>query len=517
MKITKAEKGITLVALIITIIVLLILVVVAIGAVQNDGIIGHAKESKQKYQESEVNEQTSLGNYLEKIDSAAPGETADEKDLVERYVLGKEKKGKTTDQIANLDPTTMTITSFKDDNESIKDASKSITPLNLIINEDTMKCTVLFKYNNKKYRILADLITLMTEKVEEVTELELYILGIEGKGRLAEQIIKSIDTTTMSVTEFADDENSIKDANKSIIPLNTSIYEELMEAHIAFKYNSKKYIMVIDLNTKMTKTVYIAKDELEGYLFDLDGKGRKLFEIIDEENMCFTQDPSDPTSTVHEIVKIAYMKEETPNTFYIRYERDVYKVDVNEEMITVPGSLSLINSLTGNLGKYVRYKEKDWIILRENSKTIELISANALGSVDLDRSSSFDEARSKYNDVCSKIIDECKKVTGINSNIRSVGSTVTTEDTLSKENTIDFSEIFPQSYMEEKFAQYEGTINGIRKGDTNYLYDYEQMINIGIVITDDVKEYWLATRNNITTYNKEIIFEVFKSNRMGCW
>jgi len=65
----KQEKGITLIALIITIIVLLILAVVAIGAVQNDGIIGYAKESKQEYQAAQTNEQTELDKYLEEIES----------------------------------------------------------------------------------------------------------------------------------------------------------------------------------------------------------------------------------------------------------------------------------------------------------------------------------------------------------------------------------------------------------------------------------------------------------------
>ena len=44
MRRTKAQKGITLVALIITIIVLLILAVVTINAVVDDGIIKHAKK-----------------------------------------------------------------------------------------------------------------------------------------------------------------------------------------------------------------------------------------------------------------------------------------------------------------------------------------------------------------------------------------------------------------------------------------------------------------------------------------
>lgn len=59
----RGQKGITLVALIITIIVLLILAVVAIAAVSNDGIINHAKNARNEYQNAQVNEQTAINGY----------------------------------------------------------------------------------------------------------------------------------------------------------------------------------------------------------------------------------------------------------------------------------------------------------------------------------------------------------------------------------------------------------------------------------------------------------------------
>ena len=63
---SKSQKGITLIALIITIIVLLILAVVAIGAVQNDGIIKHAKNAREEYGQAQINENTTLEiNLLE--------------------------------------------------------------------------------------------------------------------------------------------------------------------------------------------------------------------------------------------------------------------------------------------------------------------------------------------------------------------------------------------------------------------------------------------------------------------
>ena len=69
MKRTKTEKGITLIALIITVIILLILAVVARGAVQNDGIIQHAKNARDEYGKAQENEQGIIDGYLEDLEN----------------------------------------------------------------------------------------------------------------------------------------------------------------------------------------------------------------------------------------------------------------------------------------------------------------------------------------------------------------------------------------------------------------------------------------------------------------
>ena len=68
----RTQKGITLVALIITIVVLLILAVVSIGAVQNSGIIGNAKNAAGGYDQAKVNEVEKLENTEEYINSIIP-------------------------------------------------------------------------------------------------------------------------------------------------------------------------------------------------------------------------------------------------------------------------------------------------------------------------------------------------------------------------------------------------------------------------------------------------------------
>ena len=64
---TKAQKGITLIALIITIVVLLILAAVAISNIQNDGILKYAQNASSDYNKAIRDEQSILDEYLSYI------------------------------------------------------------------------------------------------------------------------------------------------------------------------------------------------------------------------------------------------------------------------------------------------------------------------------------------------------------------------------------------------------------------------------------------------------------------
>lgn len=68
----RGQKGITLVALIITIIVLLILAVVAIAAVQDSGVIQHAGNAVNTYNQGAADEWTELGNYVNYLKDHMP-------------------------------------------------------------------------------------------------------------------------------------------------------------------------------------------------------------------------------------------------------------------------------------------------------------------------------------------------------------------------------------------------------------------------------------------------------------
>ena len=67
MKLTKNEKGITLVALIITIIVLLILAVVSIRAIKDGGILSKTQTAKEIYLNAKQNELDILKSYEKNI------------------------------------------------------------------------------------------------------------------------------------------------------------------------------------------------------------------------------------------------------------------------------------------------------------------------------------------------------------------------------------------------------------------------------------------------------------------
>ena len=127
MKRTKTEKGITLIALIITVIILLILAVVAIGAVQNDGIIQHAKNARDEYNQAQQNEQTILQNYVDILDNETENKPEPEDSLVAMYKAGKIKVGDyvdytpTTASAVNPDGTEApgTLTGYTDEAQSI--------------------------------------------------------------------------------------------------------------------------------------------------------------------------------------------------------------------------------------------------------------------------------------------------------------------------------------------------------------------------------------------------------------
>lgn len=68
----KAEKGITLVALVITIIVLLILAMVSITIVTNHNVIQYANNATTSYNEAQTQENTLLDQAAKEMEKYKP-------------------------------------------------------------------------------------------------------------------------------------------------------------------------------------------------------------------------------------------------------------------------------------------------------------------------------------------------------------------------------------------------------------------------------------------------------------
>ena len=68
----KAEKGITLVALVITIIVLLILAMVSITIVTNHNVIQYANNATTSYNEAQTQENSQLRQAADEMDKYKP-------------------------------------------------------------------------------------------------------------------------------------------------------------------------------------------------------------------------------------------------------------------------------------------------------------------------------------------------------------------------------------------------------------------------------------------------------------
>ena len=231
-------------------------------------------------------------------------------------------------------------------------------------------------------------------------------------------------------------------------------------------------------------------DELERYILGEDKTGRSLFDIYNSSDCSFKQDPNDPNSTIHEKVKLAYRLNEGISDYCIRYNREVYKISLQYGILTT--KLEKINTPKGNLGKYVQYKGMTWIVLREDTSKVELISANAIESDLIDFSSyDVDTARTAYNNAIDNFIAACKNETGITENIRNVGGPEidTTTDTVIFSNLETFT---PNEGV--TFNQYEGETNGLKVGDENYLDDYNQMKNLGLLTADNANNYWMSSR-----------------------
>ncbi len=160
------QRGITLIALVVTIVVLLILAGVSINAIfSENGIINKARDAQNKMDQATQNDLDSVNGLNDTI-SEVSGEKEAEKrrllDIVERYILGEDKKGILATTIVDI---SNAPTSFKFiGNEIIPDAETAIKFKTFEQDENNTK--ILFEYKNNYYTATADITTGMTKTVE---------------------------------------------------------------------------------------------------------------------------------------------------------------------------------------------------------------------------------------------------------------------------------------------------------------------------------------------------------------
>lgn len=174
----KKERGITLIALIITIIILIILAMVTVKIVTDSNIVYHAENATKTYsveQEKELIGVAYTGYKAQTYGSSIiPVETTEDLDSLEKYFLGEDKQGLTEEDFQKLvvkEPTTTieftngVIIELKEENiEAIGE------------NEGAY----LFNYNGYRYRLVLDISTAGTIRVEVVGKLaETPTLNIE--------------------------------------------------------------------------------------------------------------------------------------------------------------------------------------------------------------------------------------------------------------------------------------------------------------------------------------------------
>lgn len=197
----KSNNGITLIALIITIIVLLILAMVSIKLIWDGGIIAHAKNAVNKYEEAQRNETDQINNIFGN-NGGGDEYKSDAPDELQKYVLGEELKGQDLSNICN----------WQDDWSFPKELKgEKINFLNLgqycytENNEEMFDYAIYITYKNKVYKIIGKYEYIEGENGSDGTE-KITTKGVnmvyEPKGREGQKIEYSIDGTEANKKEW---------------------------------------------------------------------------------------------------------------------------------------------------------------------------------------------------------------------------------------------------------------------------------------------------------------------------
>ena len=242
-------------------------------------------------------------------------------------------------------------------------------------------------------------------------------------------------------------------------------------------------------------------EKLAKYLLGADLQGRNFMELMDE-SYTLKDDPDteeDESQYGVEFLGMVelndFIEERLMNT-YFKYESKVYKVLVDQDMITqkTPGLVE-VYSPTGREGEKITIGGEEWTIIYDNGTNVEVVSPTVLGNLTLGEadtqatgSTSLERAIDSYNNAITRINQYCKDQISddiaTDSKIRSVGVSTDTAGYLRESNIPGYT-----VGTDTWFKNYD---NLIKLGGYNYEQDIVRMAyhNSG----GNGEEFWVASR-----------------------
>ena len=198
------QNGITLIALVVTIVVLLILAGVTINALFGDtGIIKSAQDAQNKMDQAQDSDLTSLNNLNNWIENQTR-DTEKVPDILERYILGEDKKGILATNIVDISnvPTNLKFIN----NDIIPNAETELEFSSYEVNEQDIEIT--FKYQDNYYIATADATTRITKTITKISLIFSGKIKVENEMTLEGIVINLAKKYTVVYTEDGEEKRT---------------------------------------------------------------------------------------------------------------------------------------------------------------------------------------------------------------------------------------------------------------------------------------------------------------------
>ena len=200
------ENGITLIALVVTIVVLLILAGVSLNAIfSENGIIKRAKDAQNKMDEAQNSDLTGLNNLNNWIENQTEA-TENVPDILERYILGEDKKGILATNIVDVSnaPTSFTFIN----NNIMPNAETELEFSFYEANEQEIEITL--KYQDSYYIATADAKTWMTKAITKTKMLLIFDgeIKVKNEAILEGTVISLAKKYTVVYTEDGEEKKA---------------------------------------------------------------------------------------------------------------------------------------------------------------------------------------------------------------------------------------------------------------------------------------------------------------------